>query len=367
MARPNAPTRMADFSAIKSVLRKPNGFALLTFWGLAIMILSSPARPQALLKSHSDLVLVPINVIDRRSGLPVRGLKKSDFRLSADGTQIPIAFFQQGSSSDLPRALAIVFDVRGIQGSQREEVSSTFRDQSWSEWLNGISPEDSIAVLRAGDEAELLQDYTSDRSLVSQALMALGSRVRLGKPLEKRPQGGAEFDTQLDDAIRRAGVAAQHFHSRTIKQIVVITGDLNMVENAESERTAQFMQRQDILLNLILVENIRARLARGMLRRTAALQSRGYKEPFVALTGELYAKETGGMVVKTSPAEVPRAVRGLLKALEQGYVAAFAPPSGMRRNEPHRITVTLAKPEGRVEVTYRQGFYLPKFVAQPSE
>lgn len=339
--------------------RKTSGLAVFTLWGLAIVILCGGAGPQYVLKRRSDLILVPINVIIKRSGLPLRGLKASDFRLSVDGAAVPIAFFQEGSSPDLPLALAIVFDERGIQGSQRDDVASTFRDPSWNDWLGAISSQDLIAVLRAGNQAKVLQDYTSDRSLAARALMSLGSSVKLTQPLEKRPQGGAEFDTQLDDAIRKAAVAAPPLEGRAVKQIVVITGDLDMVEKAESEQTVEFMQRQGIMLNVVLVENIRSRMARALLPRAAALQTRGAKEPFVALTAELYAKETGGVVVKASPKRVPQAVYGLLKTLDNGYVAAFAPSSAIKPGLRHRISVMLANPENHIEMTYRQGFYLP--------
>ena len=147
-------------------------------------------------------------------------------------------------------------------------------------------------------------------------------------------------------------------HGPILKQVVVITSDLDVVEKAEYDRVVRSLQQEGITLNVVLVQK-GARMGRAILRELAAINGRAYQEPFVALTAELFAKETGGLIVKTAPGEVPRAVQGLLQTLDKGYVAAFTPPPGMTPNQRHKITVTLATPGNQVQLTYRQSFYYP--------
>src|SRR6266699_3525990 len=243
---------------------------------LGTMILGEFGRAQYILKSESDLVLVPINVVDQRSSLPVGGLKKADFQLSVDGVQTTIAFFQEGTSLDLPRALAIIFDGRGVRHSQRGKVGETFRDVSWSAWLGQLSSQDSIAVLRTGKQAEILQDYTTDRGLISEALAAMASVPKLPNPGERLPQGAYVFDLQLDEAIHKADEGARKLHGPILKQVVVITSDLDVVEKAEYDRVVRSLQQEGITLNVVLVQK-GARMGRAILRELAAINGRAYQ------------------------------------------------------------------------------------------
>ncbi len=61
----------------------------------------NPAQASQTFTSNSELVMVPVQVLDH-NGSPVHGLKKEDFVLNSDGNPQPIAIFEEMRASSIP-------------------------------------------------------------------------------------------------------------------------------------------------------------------------------------------------------------------------------------------------------------------------
>jgi hypothetical protein len=78
------------------------------------------ARPS--LRVDSDLVLVPVTVVDQRNH-PVTGLEKENFRVFDEGVERTITAF---AMEDQPVALGLIFDHSGsVTGIRRTEAETT--------------------------------------------------------------------------------------------------------------------------------------------------------------------------------------------------------------------------------------------------
>src|SRR6266508_6657609 len=102
--------------------------ALLLFFGTSLPCLAQkiapaaqrprqvfPAQePEDVLRIDTDLVSVDVTLTDAE-GRPVRNLRKDDFKVYADGVELPVSFFQLERRSGGPRPMAIVFalDISG--------------------------------------------------------------------------------------------------------------------------------------------------------------------------------------------------------------------------------------------------------------
>src|ERR1700754_87924 len=69
-----------------------------------------PARPPALLRSESSLVIIP-TWVTTANGASVTNLKREDFRLADENDEQQISYF---AKDDAPISIGLLFDASGI-------------------------------------------------------------------------------------------------------------------------------------------------------------------------------------------------------------------------------------------------------------
>jgi len=107
------------------------------------------ARPD--LRVESDLVLVPVSVVDPRNH-PVTGLRPENFRILDDGVQRPITQF---AMEDEPVAIGLIFDHSGsVTGIRRNEAETTRL------FLKTSNPEDEYFLVTFAGRPELVVPLT---------------------------------------------------------------------------------------------------------------------------------------------------------------------------------------------------------------
>lgn len=171
-----------------------------------LVLMALPLAAQ--FKSRSQLVEVYATVYDH-AGVPVPGLDKDSFQVLDNGVQQPILHFEP-SGADL--SCALLLDTTGSMkdalGGVRNAVSNL---------LDQMREGDSAAVFTFNSSLNILQDFTTDKSLAKRAVM----RTR------------AAGETALFDAIAEA--------SRTIgprsgkKAIVLFTDGADNASHIRAE------------------------------------------------------------------------------------------------------------------------------------
>jgi len=131
-------------------------------------VLVTPAqKPTTTISVDSKLVNIPVVVRDNKGAL-VQTLTKADFSLQVDGKPQTIRYFDL--DNDLPLTLGLLVDTsesqRGVIDDERT-ASSAFLDQM----LTG--KEDKAFVIQFAHSVELLQDLTSSRPKLQEALKEL--------------------------------------------------------------------------------------------------------------------------------------------------------------------------------------------------
>src|SRR5204862_118670 len=118
-----------------------------------------------------------------KDGRIVRSLTKDDFEIEEEGRMQPIRYFSQ--QTDLPLTLGLLIDTSGSQQKVLEperRASYKFLEQVMRE------DKDQAFVIHFEQEVELLQDMTSSRKKLEDAL----NDVQEARPqLSRRGQGGS--------------------------------------------------------------------------------------------------------------------------------------------------------------------------------
>lgn len=116
----------------------------------------------ATLRVDTDLVSLEVAVTDRAGNQPAAGLRAEDFVIYEDGVRQKIVSF---AAANVPFNLVLLIDT---SGSTRDEVGLMRR--AAQRFLSELRPKDRVALIQFNKEVELLEDLTTDRARIEQAL-----------------------------------------------------------------------------------------------------------------------------------------------------------------------------------------------------
>lgn len=174
-------------------------------------------------KSGVELVNVNVTVTDR-SGRFISGLTQDDFVVFDDSKEQEITHF---SADRVPVSLGIALDTSGSMAGDKIQQARAALDRFLLELL---TPEDEVFLMRFGASAELVNDWTNDKSIVSRRL----ARVN--------PTGG----TAMYDAVAESvPIATQGQHR---KKAILIVSDGNDTNSRTSVPELKRMIRETEVL-----------------------------------------------------------------------------------------------------------------------
>lgn len=156
-------------------------------WGVARPLWAWQQQDNAQFSTGVNVVNVLVSVHDKE-GQTVKGLTANDFKLDEDGHPQTIRYFAQ--QFDLPLTLGLLIDTSGSQRrvlDQERRASYQFFEHVLRE------DKDKAFVIHFDREVELLQDLTSSRKDLEDALKDVDSE----RPqLNRRSQGSSYPDPQ---------------------------------------------------------------------------------------------------------------------------------------------------------------------------
>jgi len=174
-------------------------------------------------KSGVELVNVNITVTDR-SGRFVEGLTQNDFVVYDDNREQEVTHF---SAERVPVSLGLALDTSGSMVGDKIASARAAIDRFLLELL---SPDDEVFLMRFGANAELVQDWTSNKDLVSRRLARIN------------PAGG----TAMYDAVAESVPLATQGEHR--KKAILIISDGNDTNSQTSVRDLKQMIRETEVL-----------------------------------------------------------------------------------------------------------------------
>jgi hypothetical protein len=304
-----------------------------------------PTSAQApTIRVQSSLVLIDVISQDPKSGLPVRDLKKEDFRVFDSGHEVPIATFAAGARYDT-RPVTLWLAVICNESIKSEfEASGGFagKELLFRPAMDHLENRGTVGVAHWCDNGETQLDLmpTDDRD---SAIRALAETL---KPISF--QSGGDSDAVGEETFRKMIRLiirdAQRRNPKPLPALVFLHGDY----------TGQPHRDLDDLVDDFLETS-------GMV-----FGIQDYRSPGLHLLGEqarilhYMAKHTGGQYFSAAPSGYAAALEAILMQLHFRYELGFIPAAidGKR----HQLRVELTKHAKEQHKGVRLGFrpeYIP--------
>jgi len=204
--------------------------APLTIAALLLAVTAVRAQDGFRFRSGIDLVNVTATVTDR-DGRFVPGLIVNDFIVHEDGRPVEVTHF---SAERVPVSLGIVLDTSGSMEGDKITNARAAIERFLDRLLD---PEDEVFLYRFSSGAELIQDWTTTRSAISNSLRRV------------RASGG----TAMYDAVVEAVPMAQGGRHRK-KAILVISDGNDTNSRATAQDVAQIVRETEVLVYAIGID-----------------------------------------------------------------------------------------------------------------
>jgi Ca-activated chloride channel family protein len=276
-----------------------------------------PRQDDEVVRVNSELVVLNVTVTDKR-GAYVHGLKRADFKVFEDGREQTITGFGE---EETPYAAALLLDISGsMEGRISLARSAAIR------FLDGLRPEDNVAVYSFHTAVKQVQDfaYTRDLDPLVFGLEAQGMTV-------------------LNDAVVRA---ARDLAVRPEKRraIVVLSDGADTRSAASADKALNAALAANATIYTVDLSDHNAHTADAM-SGSAALQS------FSARSGGRYLPTPGGQALREAFAAVA-------EELSNQYTLSYRPTNRARDGRWRTIEIKLARADAQART--RHGYRAPK-------
>lgn len=197
------------------------------------------AEDPSVIKVDVGLVNILFNVRTKRGGL-VPDLPKEEFTVFEDGHEQTIKAFSR--ESNLPLTIGLLVDVSRSQ----ERLIGIEQAASRQFFTTVLKPKDLAFIISFGQDAELLQDFTSSGKLLSRALDGLKLNAPVGSPtngpINSTPRGTILYDAMV--------LAAEDQLKGQVgrKVLVLITDGDDQGSRYTEKRAIEAAQRADAIV-----------------------------------------------------------------------------------------------------------------------
>lgn len=311
------------------------------------VILGSAAPLQSQFSVQVNLVSVPVTVTGR-GGQFVSGLRRENFRLLVDGAEQRIEYF--APEQEPARVLVLVETSPAVYLLRREHIAAA------AALLDGLAPDDGVAVAAYSDAPRLLLDFTADKR---RAAASLGELI----------YGIGTSELNFYDSLASAVAWVQPGGGKYA--IVALTTGLDSSGSGPGswERLDQQLRRSNAL---VLPVALGGELRGVKMPREKGAPGAGEETSFARSDGVLraIAAESGGQVFfPRSRRDFEAAYRRIASLLRHQYSLGFAAPDQDPAGREHTIQVQVVDDAGRpfdgkqakpaYGVNYRRGFSAP--------
>ncbi|MCS6817872.1 MAG: VWA domain-containing protein [Blastocatellia bacterium] len=289
----------------------------------------------------AELVILDVTVVDRRNHV-VADLGKERFAVYENGVRQEIAFF---SREETPVSLGLVLDTSGSMRRKLNKVVAAAKSL-----MRQSHSEDEYFLVEFKGQAELLEDFTQDVSLIHDALDNLIA-------------GG---QTALLDAVYLSVEHAQKYGKHRRKAILVVT---------DGEDRNSYYTREQVLERLrgsevqVYVVGFTEGLGEATIfRQTESRRLSGQEKRARKLLEEL-ARESGGRAFfPQSLDELDAIASAIARELRTQYAIGYYPSNPERDGSWRtvRVEVISDKERGPLTARTRAGYYaVRKAAAKP--
>jgi len=302
----------------------------------------SPADEQTL-KLRSDLVLVDVLPVQKKTGRVIANLNRDDFTIFEDGVQQAISHF---SKETLPVSIVLLVDRAGCVNAFNEQIrAATIKA------ISHLKPEDEVAIMTFSNKVALVQEFTRDRQAIADRIMAV----------ERQHQSEQHyFNAGIYEASEYMKKAANPAGRRAIIVLTSLEASIDFSKISEKEALLSVLESGAVVSG-ILVQSLAGRIEQGIRGKpTSLLRHLGLRSGSL----KMFVAETGGELTGAPPDKIDATLNRLVDNISASYSLAYAPTNTARDSKRRRISVTLSpeieRREGKISLLARRSYVIAK-------
>ena len=281
---------------------------------------------QTTIRVNSALVLVDVITQDAKALLPLVGLKKDDFRIFDNGTEMPIQSFDVGARYGT-RPISLWFVVICNEMGWDENGSGFMRRKGslLRPAIDHLDKNDTLGIAHWCDDQKFKIDYAPSRDFDS-ALAAL-EKLFHGWP---KSVGTRTGELALQGMLRLILENVHHTKPEPLPVIVFLYGDHSGMEREEVD---------DLLNDLLQTSGIVYGINDGAVPVSPVYLDNQHAQPNVA---HFLAVKTGGQFFSVEPKMYATSLDDILVQVHFRYVLGFRPLAFDGKTHKLRVELTNA-------------------------
>ena len=317
----------------------------------------SSTEPEQVFRVRVDMVVTDAQVLNKRTRRSVGAMRREDFELYEDGVHQQITSFSQ---DEIPLSLVFLFDLTdSVRPVLRPLAEGALRA------LQHLKPEDEVAVMVYAAKADMIQEFTTDRKLIVNA-------IQRASRMESRE---AAFFNQ---GMYEAALQSERATNPASRRVIVWFTD--NIPNIPSEEIRSHYAKSLPAESLHTEKDALRELFKSgaavctMLERSDISDSEfmaNMHNPIMMLErrqyppGDVYkySGETGGMVFEPiGPTQAAKRLAEMIDQIRNRYTLGYHPSTPL--NQPGqfyqlklKVTPEAEQREGKLIVRTRRGFY----------
>ncbi|MBO0719663.1 MAG: VWA domain-containing protein [Blastocatellia bacterium] len=286
--------------------------------------------PDSTIKLDTDLVNLDVTVVDQNNQ-PVFDVKKEDFAVFEDKVRQNIENF---SREEIPLSFGIVVDTSGSMRAKLQTVTDAANDL-----IKQMKNEDEAFISQFKAEPELVQDFTSDKRELEEALGELFT------------SGGTAL---LDAIIATADYAQEKANTRDVQRrrraLIVITDGLEKNSTVKEKEVLEALKEDEVQVYLVGFidedEEGKSLFGRSTSKKAKDLLSR-------------LAEDSGGRAFFPKELSEMKAIANqIAKDLRTQYIISYYPTNDKRDGTFRAVKVTVDQKGNRKLIARsRNGYY----------
>jgi len=301
------------------------------------------ASDEQTLKLRSDLVLVDVLPVQKKTARVIADLKREDFTIFEDNVLQTISHFSQDK---LPVSIVLLVDRAGCVNAFNEQIrTATIKA------ISHLKPEDEIAIMTFSNKVALVQPFTRDRQVVADKIVAV----------ERQHESEQHyFNAGIYEASEYMRRAANPAGRRAIIVLTSLEASIDFSKISEKEALLSVLESGAVVSG-ILVQSLGGRFEQGIRGKpTSFLRHLGLR----AGSLKMFVAETGGEIVGAPPDKIDATLNRLVDNISASYSMAYVPTNTARDSKRRRIRVDLSpeieKREGKVSLLARRSYVMTK-------
>ena len=295
----------------------------------AVLVAGQDGAP--VFRTSSELVLLDVQVIQKKTATSTAALRREDLQVFEDGKPQQIAFF---SRDELPLSLVMLFDMTATSQVVLKRLAEGARSA-----LTHLKPSDEVAVMVYAAHGRVIGGFTKDRERTVAAIERASG--------ENQP-GGAFFNEavwEAADLLRKSGTPSGR------RVVIWLTDNLPNVPmgrtyssdgesytvHTESEALRSLHESGAVVAPLLLRSSVAMAWAAPVLAFEAP-----FRHSHPPGDAHKYAELTGGEAIGLGGKGVEERLRELIDNLRSRYTIGYRPSDEKLAGTFCKVQVSLA-------------------------